>query len=229
MCESNGSFDNLLHFKKRPFAVGGVAENLFGAAQGSGFHAVFAPDVGHRNRMRHRFDVIGIELLKFLDIAQDRPQLRGITVFLLFRQRKPRQPGHVLHLFFCDSHGTYFSLIDRRDSRNRSTHGRWSYIEWLLQTYLRQSFLSDKEGVMPINEAKLNEFMGKALGDMGAAASAAMVLIGDKLGLYKAMAASGPVTPARLAKMTGTHERYVREWLNNQAAGGYVTYDAATG
>src|SRR4029077_709014 len=56
-----------------------------------------------------------------------------------------------------------------------------------------------------------------------------MVLIGDKLGLYKAMAKEGAVTPARLAKLTGTSERYIREWLGNQAAGGYVTYDPPTG
>src|SRR3954470_21677758 len=86
-----------------------------------------------------------------------------------------------------------------------------------------------KEAVMPINEAKLNEFMGKALGDMGAAASATMVLIGDKLGLYRAMAKAGPVTPAQLAKLTGTAERYIREWLANQAAGGYVTYAPESG
>src|SRR4051794_2001482 len=86
-----------------------------------------------------------------------------------------------------------------------------------------------KESPMPINEAKLNEFMGKALGDKGAAASATMVLIGDKLGLYKTMAKSGPITPAKLAKATGTTERYIHEWLNNQAAGGYVTYDPASG
>ena len=54
-----------------------------------------------------------------------------------------------------------------------------------------------------------------------------MVYLGDQLGLYKAMAAAGPVTPAELAAQTGTDERYVREWLDNQAAGGYVTYDAA--
>jgi 2-polyprenyl-3-methyl-5-hydroxy-6-metoxy-1,4-benzoquinol methylase len=76
-----------------------------------------------------------------------------------------------------------------------------------------------------INEAKLNEFMGKAVGDIGAAASAVMVLIGDQLGLYKAMAEAGPVTPTELANLTGTAERYIREWLSNQAAGGYVTYD----
>jgi 2-polyprenyl-3-methyl-5-hydroxy-6-metoxy-1,4-benzoquinol methylase len=79
-----------------------------------------------------------------------------------------------------------------------------------------------------IDQNKLNDFMGRAVGDIGSAISAALVLIGDKLGLYKAMAASGPVTPAELATRTETTERYVREWLNNQAAGGYVTYDAAT-
>ncbi len=80
-----------------------------------------------------------------------------------------------------------------------------------------------------INEARLNEFIGKAVDDIGAALSAALVVIGDKLGLYKAMAGAGPVTPASLAQRTGTTERYIREWLANQAAGGYVTYDPATG
>jgi SAM-dependent methyltransferase len=70
--------------------------------------------------------------------------------------------------------------------------------------------------------------MGRAVGDIGSGISAALVMIGDKLGLYKAMAAAGPVTPAELAARTETTERYVREWLNNQAAGGYVGYDAAT-
>jgi 2-polyprenyl-3-methyl-5-hydroxy-6-metoxy-1,4-benzoquinol methylase len=79
-----------------------------------------------------------------------------------------------------------------------------------------------------IDEKKLNEFMGRAVGDIGAAISAALVLIGDELGLYKAMAAAGPMTPGELARRTETTERYVREWLDNQAAGGYVRYDAAT-
>jgi SAM-dependent methyltransferase len=81
---------------------------------------------------------------------------------------------------------------------------------------------------MAISEAKLNEFMGKAVGDIGAAMSAALVVIGDKLGLYKAMAGAGPLTPAELARRTKTAERYVREWCANQAAGGYLTYDAAS-
>jgi hypothetical protein len=72
---------------------------------------------------------------------------------------------------------------------------------------------------MPVNPDKLDAFMGKAVGDIGAALSANMVLLGDKLGLYKAMAKAGPVTPAELAKATKTAERYVREWLGNQAAG----------
>jgi SAM-dependent methyltransferase len=81
---------------------------------------------------------------------------------------------------------------------------------------------------MAIDEAKLNAFLGRAVGDLGAAVSSALILIGDELGFYKALAAA-PATPKQLAERTGTHERYVREWLGNQAAGGYVDYDAATG
>lgn len=80
-----------------------------------------------------------------------------------------------------------------------------------------------------IDPDKLNAFLGRAVGDMGAAISTALVLIGDKLGLYRAMAGAGPLTPGELATRTETTERYVREWLDNQAAGGYVTYDPASG
>jgi len=80
-----------------------------------------------------------------------------------------------------------------------------------------------------VNDAKLQEFLGKVVTDVGAAMSAALVIIGDKLGLYRAMAASGPITPVELAKRTETTERYVREWLNAQAAGGYVTFDPSSG
>jgi SAM-dependent methyltransferase len=78
---------------------------------------------------------------------------------------------------------------------------------------------------MPVNETRLNEFLGKAVGDLGAAMSAALMLVGDRLGLFKELA-QGPIDSTELAARTGTHERYVREWLSNQAAGGYVQFDA---
>jgi SAM-dependent methyltransferase len=76
----------------------------------------------------------------------------------------------------------------------------------------------------PLDMDKLNAFIGRFVGDLGAAVHAGMVVIGEKLGLYKALAA-GPMTSAELAAKTKTDERYVREWLASQAAGGYVTYD----
>ena len=79
------------------------------------------------------------------------------------------------------------------------------------------------------DEAVLEQFVHQAVGDLAAAVSGLMVHLGDRLGLYAAMAGAGPLTPAALAARTGTHERYVREWLGNQAAGGYVAYDAAAG
>ena len=80
-----------------------------------------------------------------------------------------------------------------------------------------------------LDEAKLEAFVGRAVVDMGAAISGLLLHIGDRLGLYKAMAGAGPVSSATLAERTGTTERYVREWLANQAAGGYVDYDPADG
>ena len=82
---------------------------------------------------------------------------------------------------------------------------------------------------MSINQAKLHEFMSQLLHDMGASATGALVLIGDKLGLYKALAAGGPLSPAELAARTNTAERYVREWLAAQAAAGYVQYQPEAG
>jgi SAM-dependent methyltransferase len=79
-----------------------------------------------------------------------------------------------------------------------------------------------------IDEAKMNEMLGRVVSDFGATASSALVLIGDRLGFYKTLASDGPLTSAELAQRTQTAERYVREWLINQAAGGYVTYDPAT-
>jgi SAM-dependent methyltransferase len=80
----------------------------------------------------------------------------------------------------------------------------------------------------PVDPTKLQAFLGQVVGDFGAIVGAAAAAIGDELGLYKAMADGEPMTPASLAQCTGTDERYVREWLLNQAAGGYVAYDAAT-
>jgi hypothetical protein len=75
-----------------------------------------------------------------------------------------------------------------------------------------------------IDQARLEQFVGQAVGDMAAAISGLLVHIGDRLGLYAAMAGAGPLTPEELARRTETAPRYVREWLSNQAAGGYVTY-----
>jgi SAM-dependent methyltransferase len=83
--------------------------------------------------------------------------------------------------------------------------------------------------IQPVDQAKLDEFMGRFVGDLGAALSAALVVIGDRLGLYRAMADGQPVGPDELAERTGTDARYVREWLSNQAAGGYVNYDSDQG
>ena len=80
-----------------------------------------------------------------------------------------------------------------------------------------------------LDQTKVNEFLGKAIQDVAATFHAGLVLIGDKLGLYRALADGGPMTAAELAKRTGARERYVREWLSGQAAAGYVTYDPASG
>jgi 2-polyprenyl-3-methyl-5-hydroxy-6-metoxy-1,4-benzoquinol methylase len=80
-----------------------------------------------------------------------------------------------------------------------------------------------------LDQTKVNEFLGKAIQDVAATFHAGLVLIGDKLGLYRALADGGPMTAAELARRTGARERYVREWLSAQAAGGYVTYEAASG
>src|SRR6266566_2286290 len=79
-----------------------------------------------------------------------------------------------------------------------------------------------------IDENKLNAFLGQLVGELGATVNAGLIVLGDRLGLYKAMAQSGPITSAELAEKTGTAERYIREWLNAQAAGNFVTYDPAT-
>src|SRR4051794_1933300 len=80
-----------------------------------------------------------------------------------------------------------------------------------------------------VDGEKLMEFVFRAVDEVGATLNAALVVMGDKLGLYRALAGAGALTPHELAARTGTAERYVREWLNAQAAGGYVAYDPETG
>ena len=80
-----------------------------------------------------------------------------------------------------------------------------------------------------IDEGKLMQFVFRAVGEVGATLNAALVVMGDKLGLYQALAEAGPLTPDELAGRTGTAERYVREWLNAQAAGDFVNYEPETG
>ena len=80
-----------------------------------------------------------------------------------------------------------------------------------------------------IDMDKLMGFLFQAAGDIGATLNTALVVMGDRLGLYRAMAGAGPLTPAELAQRTGTAERYIREWLNAQAAGAYVDYDPDSG
>jgi SAM-dependent methyltransferase len=85
-----------------------------------------------------------------------------------------------------------------------------------------------KDASMELDMAKLEPLLGMMVNEIGAAANAVLVLTGDKLGLYRALA-EGPLTSTQLSKRTGTHERYVREWLGAQAASGYVSYDATAG
>jgi SAM-dependent methyltransferase len=80
-----------------------------------------------------------------------------------------------------------------------------------------------------IDQDKLMAFIGQVVGELGATVNAGLIVIGDRLGLYRGLAGAGPTSAAELADRTGTTERYVREWLNAQAAGGYVDYDAGTG
>jgi SAM-dependent methyltransferase len=80
----------------------------------------------------------------------------------------------------------------------------------------------------PIDQTRLESFLARAVGDISAAYGGVMVSLGSKLGLYKAMAGAGPVSSKELAARTGCAERYVKEWLNAQAAGGYVGYHAVS-
>lgn len=81
---------------------------------------------------------------------------------------------------------------------------------------------------MAVDESKLQHLLGKMLGEVGAAMSIGLVLLGDKYGLYKTLAAAGPLTATELASRTGTAARYIKEWAAAQAAGGYINFDPAT-
>src|SRR4051794_17098112 len=81
----------------------------------------------------------------------------------------------------------------------------------------------------PLDPEKLQAFVYRAVDEIGATLNTALVVMGDRLGLYKGLAGAGPLTSAELAERTGTTERYVREGLNAQAAGGFVEYDPDSG
>ena len=89
--------------------------------------------------------------------------------------------------------------------------------------------MSTIEQDIQVDGEKLMQFVFRAVDEVGATLNAALVVMGDKLGLYRALAATDGLTPAQLAERTGTAERYVCEWLNAQAAGGYVSYDPGSG
>ena len=82
---------------------------------------------------------------------------------------------------------------------------------------------------MQINEEKLHSLLGLMVNELGAAQNAALVILGDELGLYSALAERGPLSSVGLAAATDTHERYVREWASAQAASGFISYDASSG
>lgn len=79
-----------------------------------------------------------------------------------------------------------------------------------------------------IDQSKLEAFAMRAIGDLTAGYTGVMVSLGSKLGLYKALANAGPLSAKELAASAGCAERYVREWLNAQAAGGYIGYHAVS-
>ena len=79
-----------------------------------------------------------------------------------------------------------------------------------------------------MDQGKLQEFLGRFVADLGATGAAGSVAVGNRLGLYRALAA-GPATPEQFAERTGCDQRYLTEWLRGQGAGGYVSYDAASG
>src|SRR5246127_5313830 len=90
----------------------------------------------------------------------------------------------------------------------------------------RQSEMPPDASKSALNPDALNQLLGQMINDLGASANGALVVLGDKLGIYRALADIGPATSQQLAKKTELHERQLREWLSAQAASGYVSYDA---
>jgi ubiquinone/menaquinone biosynthesis C-methylase UbiE len=91
-----------------------------------------------------------------------------------------------------------------------------------------KQFFCEEDFIMKLDERKLNEFVEKTVTDLAAGYGGVMTVLGHKLGLYKAMAHAGPLDSSEIAKRSGCAERYVREWLNSQAAAGYLVYHAAS-
>src|ERR1700720_2662661 len=112
----------------------------------------------------------------------------------------------------------------------RWTTSTTTFTEKQRSLFVRLAFhrpISKREMSM-VNEAKLNQLIGQMLSDLGGASSVAMVRIGDALGLYKALYVKGATTAEELAAAAGVNERYLREWLANQAASNYLSYDPVT-
>ena len=110
--------------------------------------------------------------------------------------------------------------MESEKSGNYLNNSRIFFLSWTLK---------EVRTTMVVDEAKLHEFIGKAVGEWGGAYGVLLNFIGDKLGLFKAMAGAGELTPEELAKKTGTQPRIIKEWLAAQAAGGFVTYNLASG
>jgi 2-polyprenyl-3-methyl-5-hydroxy-6-metoxy-1,4-benzoquinol methylase len=98
-----------------------------------------------------------------------------------------------------------------------------------LESTIEEEQVSTIEQPVEVDGDKLMQFVFRAVDEVGATLNSALVVMGDRLGLYRALAGAGALSPAELAERTGTAERYVREWLNAQAAGGYVAYDPDSG
>ena len=131
---------------------------------------------------------------------------------------------------FCQTPGQFF--VNQAGHNRIAINRRGKYIESItLAAGTQQKRSNSKMSSAPapvLDMNKLNAFIGQFVTDLGASVHAGMVVIGEKLGLYKALAAQ-PMSSAELAAKTKTDERYLREWLSSQAAGGYITYDDASG